>query len=157
MVNGGNKDDERHMQPKKQQFPATLEALAEVLGFVTEYARTAGVEGLVLQRLELVAEELFVNICRYAYPTEQFPNGPGPIDIRMAYSNAHMLEMVVTDYGVAYDPIANAKEIDVDAPLEERTIGGYGVYFICKIMDDVVYTRKDDANVLTMTKKISPS
>ena len=43
---------------------------------------------------------------------------------------------------------------DIDLPGEERPIGGLGIYLVKKLMDNVVYERKDGKNILTMTKKI---
>ena len=49
-------------------------------------------------------------------------------------------------------PETAAQRFDPEAPAEARSIGGYGVFFIMKIMDGVKYDRIDDNNILTMIK-----
>ena len=48
--------------------------------------------------------------------------------------------------------LARLPKPDVDAPIEERKIGGLGVYFIRSIMDEVHYRREQDRNILTLIK-----
>jgi anti-sigma regulatory factor (Ser/Thr protein kinase) len=43
---------------------------------------------------------------------------------------------------------------DVSLGVEERPIGGLGILLVRKIMDTVSYSRENDQNVLTMSKKI---
>ncbi|MCQ2185409.1 MAG: ATP-binding protein [Bacteroidales bacterium] len=59
------------------------------------------------------------------------------------------LSISFRDGGVEFDPLAKA-DPDINAPLEERQIGGLGI-FLCKQMMDVVeYKREGDHNVLKM-------
>jgi anti-sigma regulatory factor (Ser/Thr protein kinase) len=57
------------------------------------------------------------------------------------------------DKGVPYDPLLK-KDPDVNAPKEERQIGGLGIYLVKKTMDDVVYEYKNGQNILTIKKTI---
>jgi serine/threonine-protein kinase RsbW len=40
----------------------------------------------------------------------------------------------------------------VNAPLEERSIGGLGIYMVKKSMDEVKYAHKEGHNLLTLIK-----
>ena len=43
---------------------------------------------------------------------------------------------------------------DVTQSAEDRPIGGLGIFLVRQIMDDIRYERKDDKNILTLTKHI---
>lgn len=100
-----------------------------------------------LFQIELAAEEAIVNIITYAYVNEQ-----GHIEIdcyRTEPKNGILI--TIKDYGIPYNPIASIKNKDKDNLLEE-TLGGYGVFFILKVMDDVEYRREENSNILVLTK-----
>jgi anti-sigma regulatory factor (Ser/Thr protein kinase) len=42
----------------------------------------------------------------------------------------------------------------MEQPLDERRIGGLGIHFVKKMMDNVGYARRDDCNFVSLTKKI---
>jgi len=52
---------------------------------------------------------------------------------------------------VPYDPLAR-EDPDTTLSVEERTIGGLGVYMVKKSMDGVFYEHRDGQNVLTIKK-----
>ena len=66
-----------------------------------------------------------------------------------------MLTLVIKDHGAPFDPTQQT-EVDIDAELDERPIGGLGIHLVKTIMDTVAYQRTDDGyNRLVLTKKIS--
>jgi len=133
-------------------FAAQIENLEEMRNFIKDYAVEIGFDKQNIARLELITEEVFVNIINHGYSGKG-----GSIEIDCSQPDESSLKIVITDYGIPFDPIANAKDIDINAPLEERTYGGYGIFLILKVMDEVNYKRKDNANILTMVKrKCSP-
>ena len=60
---------------------------------------------------------------------------------------------MLKDTGMPFDPTKMA-DPDIQAKAEDRSIGGLGIYMIKQSTDSVSYERKDDMNVLTMTKVI---
>ena len=95
----------------------------------------------------LVLEELVTNIINYGYDK-------GHHVILLAFSLEHdALTIQLIDDGKPFNPL-DAPEPDINAPAEERRIGGLGIYFANKLMDSLTYERKDDKNHLTITKKI---
>ena len=43
---------------------------------------------------------------------------------------------------------------DIDAKLDDRTVGGLGVHFVHTFMDDADYRHEDGKNCLTLTKNV---
>ena len=63
------------------------------------------------------------------------------------------LEFTLTDSGKPFDPTA-APEADTSLGVQERPIGGLGIFLVRKIMDTVAYRRTNGKNILTMIKHI---
>lgn len=103
--------------------------------------------GLVMN-LNLVMEELVSNVIFYAYPK----GSKNSFSVEFTINN-DIIEIILSDSGVPFDPTI-AKEADITLSAEERPIGGLGIFLVKKIMDTVVYERKNDKNILKMTKKI---
>ena len=63
------------------------------------------------------------------------------------------LVFTITDSGVPFDPTQQA-DPDITLSVEERAIGGLGIHLVRQLMDDIRYERKDNKNILTLTKQI---
>ena len=60
---------------------------------------------------------------------------------------------VLEDDGLEFDPFRSAPEPDLDASVEERRIGGLGVYFVKSLMDEATYERVDNLNRITLVQR----
>ena len=102
-----------------------------------------------MNEIQLAVEEAAVNVINYAYPEGS------ECDSTLAASyDGSVLTLELSDSGVQFDPTLR-KDPDVTAGIQERPVGGLGIFLIKNMMDEVVYQYKDQHNVLTMTKKIS--
>jgi len=121
-----------------ERINAAVEALAEQEDWPAE---------LTFQII-LVLEELEMNIIRHAYHDD------GSARSRIVLnSEPSRLTIEVIDHGPPFNPLTDAKTPDVDAPLEDRKVGGLGVYLVRSMMDDISYRREDDKNCLTLVKR----
>lgn len=68
-----------------------------------------------------------------------------------AQINEKRLKFVISDHGTPFDP-TEKEDADVTLSVEERPIGGLGIYLVRQIMDSVNYERLDGMNVLTLRK-----
>jgi anti-sigma regulatory factor (Ser/Thr protein kinase) len=128
---------------------ARVENLPEVLSFIEKHLEGTDCTLAAQMQISVVAEEIFVNIARYAYAPEY-----GRAQVRV-----EVLEDPVTvilsfmDRGIPFDPLAK-KDPDITLPAEERDIGGLGILMTKKMMDDVTYEYKDGQNILRVKKKL---
>lgn len=60
------------------------------------------------------------------------------------------MEMVFTDDGAPFDPTGDAKDPDITAGIEDREIGGLGIFMVRKMARSVKYVREAGRNVLTV-------
>lgn len=134
-------------------FSASLDTLYDMLTFIKDQAEGAGFDSPNISQIELAAEEALVNIVSYGYL-----NQLGKIEIGCYDTNdeSKCLKIIIKDTGVPYNPLAGVKSKDFHTIVEERTPGGYGVFFILKIMDEVEYKREGDSNILVLVKYIGP-
>ena len=130
-------------------FIAAVEHLHEMLLFILGLARQVGFKPAALGKIELACEEAIVNVIEHAY---QDRGG----DLKISVEAKAKKEIVITlaDQGEAFDPLAAAEPADLSSPLEEREVGGLGIHFIRKCLDEVSYRREDDWNILTLIKKV---
>jgi len=128
------------------ELNADLKQLPYFLGFAHDCADEMGFEKSSIMQIELALEEVIVNIINYAYPEKT-----GKIALS-CQKNDDTLIMQIVDSGVQFDMMA-ASDPDLDVSLEDRKIGGLGVFFVKQLMDTVVYERCGDKNILTLKKK----
>jgi anti-sigma regulatory factor (Ser/Thr protein kinase) len=127
-------------------LPAVMEQLEPMINFVLQYAQSLGFDSKTIGKLHLVAEEALVNVMKYAYPEKK-----GDITITCSNGNNNNIIIEITDRGIEFNPL-NRPDPDTTLPIEERQIGGLGIFMIRKIMDKVEYRRDGNMNVLTLTK-----
>lgn len=128
---------------------AKTDKLDQVLNFIRIRLEKQKCPVRILRQIEVAAEEIFVNIARYAYES-----GVGDAGIQVEVEQ-DPLRVAITfmDHGVPYDPLQN-EDPDMALSAEERQIGGLGIYMVKKSMDDVCYDYQDGKNILTIRKNI---
>ena len=131
------------------QLPAKITASEYLAEWLTAIAKELNMPSKALRQCLIVSDEIFSNIAYYAYPQNQ-----GDVNIKVAFDkDNHILIITFTDTGIAYNPL-ETPEPDITASVEDRKIGGLGIFMVKKLMDNIEYTRKNDCNVLTLKKKI---
>ena len=123
---------------------ASLDRSEEVTGFIE--AALAAFPDPVIRHFQIAADEIFSNIVNYSN-TEKVS-----ISCRTAEGQA---ELTFSDSGDPYDPLQQP-DPDVTLAVDEREIGGLGVFIARKLMDSVSYKYKDGQNHLTVRKRIKP-
>ncbi len=127
-------------------FQATDENMQSVSDFIHGHIpQCCSVE--LLNKIDLAVEEIFVNIAHYAYKSET-----GLAEIDCKFENG-TLTVVFSDSGKKFDPLAR-QDPDTSLSLEERKIGGLGIFLTKQFMDSVLYEYADGKNILTIEKKI---
>ena len=126
---------------------AVIENLEQVIGFATEHLEERDCPMKVVMQTELVIEEIFVNIANYAYHPEI-----GPATFCMEFEDdPRAVRMTFIDGGKPYNPLAN-DDPDTSLALEERDIGGLGIFLVKKNVDEISYAYEDEKNILRMKK-----
>ena len=132
---------------EKITVEAVLENLQTVIDFATEHLEARDCSMKIIMQVELVVEEIFVNIATYAYSPET-----GAATICMEFEeNPSAVLMTFIDSGKPYNPLEKA-DPDTDLAIEERDVGGLGIFLVKKNVDEIAYEYADGKNILRMKK-----
>jgi anti-sigma regulatory factor (Ser/Thr protein kinase) len=121
------------------RITSELEILGEVWGWSAK----------IIFNINLVIEELITNIIFYAYRDKD----QHKITIGFELDNNVLIIRIVDD-GMEFNPLLSDEPDDLNKSIEERKIGGLGIHFVKKLMDNVEYQRCEKKNVLTLIKKL---
>lgn len=125
-----------------------ISEISRLEGFMDHVASETGIDPGTASAINLALEEAVANVIDYAYPE----GVEGPVELEFK-NTPRRLTFILTDEGKEFDPTA-APEVDINADVEHRRIGGLGIHLVRNIMDSVSYLRKDGKNILTMIKNI---
>jgi sigma-B regulation protein RsbU (phosphoserine phosphatase) len=125
-----------------------IQQIPQLAEFIETIADEINLDQGLAMSLNLALEEAVTNVILYAYPK----GSDGRVDVEAIISK-DKLKFIISDSGKEFDPTA-APEADVTLGVEDRPIGGLGIYLVRKIMDSVSYERTDGKNVLSMIKKL---
>jgi serine phosphatase RsbU (regulator of sigma subunit)/putative methionine-R-sulfoxide reductase with GAF domain/anti-sigma regulatory factor (Ser/Thr protein kinase) len=129
-------------------FPARFDELDSIRGFATQAARDAGMDDSETYAIELAIDEACTNIIEHAYQGEN----RGDIECSCEFDAAG-LTVVIRDHGKPFDP-STITTPDMDADIDDRAVGGLGVFLMKKMMDEVRFEPMGESgNVLTMKKR----
>ena len=133
---------------EKLTLNCDLNRIPELSDFIESITQRLEMDPMVTGQVQLAVEEAVVNVMTYAYPERK----KGFVTIK-AMSDGHELRLVVIDSGRAFDPTSKEKA-DVSLSLEDRPIGGLGIFLVRELMDTINYERVDGRNILMMIKNI---
>jgi anti-sigma regulatory factor (Ser/Thr protein kinase) len=131
------------------KLTARVENLRRVMESVSNCARVQDFDQKKIQKIELAVEEALVNIFNYAYPA-----GPGEVEVNCRADHDHFLIEII-DSGIPFD-MTSLPDPDLTANVDDREIGGLGIYLIKKMVDEVRYDRESGRNILSLTLKKNP-
>ena len=126
----------------QQKFKRNFDELKNIVTMTESVFQELGMNPALRNIVDLATEELFVNMVTYNTETNE------DILIEMA-PHPLGLEVRLTDYDVErFDP-TRAASVDVDAPLNERSPGGLGLYLVMKMVDSIHYEYRNRQSKIT--------
>jgi serine/threonine-protein kinase RsbW len=134
---------ERHVS-----VPGHASQLAVLMRFLHEFWSDAKVPPAAAMTFELALEEAFMNVVMHGSPT----NRVARVDVSLAIVDGE-LTLIIEDDGPPFDPLTLATP-NISANLNERRVGGLGVFLMRKMMDNVRYQRLESRNQLQMIKRV---
>ena len=129
---------------------AKIENVDKVTEFVNEVLGEKECPLKVQMQLDVAIDEIFGNIAYYAYGKG---SGNATIQIEME-DNPPKITLTFIDQGIPYNPL-ESKDPDITLDIEDREIGGLGIFLVKKTMDELSYEYVDGQNILTMKKELA--
>jgi serine/threonine-protein kinase RsbW len=138
------------VDPKSRRFQITcaaeLESLSVFRQFISDCCSIHNVPEDTVFDLKLAVDEACTNIIEHGYKGMD----PGSIILWFRIEPDRIL-VSITDFGRVFEPV-EAPRPDVEAALDDRPIGGLGLYLIYQTMDNIDYQSSEEGNTLTFTK-----
>ena len=128
-------------------IPAELGQIPNVSDEIEQCMKTHGWEENAILDVQLAVEEAVTNTVLHGYEGTS-----GTIAIRIETS-PHHISVELADDAPAFNPLS-VPEPDTSADLDDREIGGLGIFLIRQVMDEVSYRYENDKNILVLEKKI---
>lgn len=142
-------------QQKSLTVPGRYDQIRNVCEFVAEGAKTARLDEDDIFHIELACDEACTNIIEHAYGQEN----RGLIEV-IWQVNADNFTIIFIDQGQPFDPDQvpvplSTQELQNLDGLDDLKVGGLGLHFMKKLMDEVIFAFDEQkGNQLIMIKKI---
>ena len=126
----------------------SLSELDTLCQSLQQFGEALGLSNKALFQICLAMEEVFSNIISYGYTDDAVHW------IKIAISHDQGILMIrLEDDGIPFNPLW-AEEPDCECPVEDRKVGNLGIHLCKKVMDDMIYERCGNKNILTLKKDI---
>ena len=95
---------------------------------------------------QLAVEEAITNVIVHGYR-----NQGGDVGVTCRATRG-IVEVQIEDAAPPFDPLS-LPEPDLTADIEERQVGGLGIFLIRQVMDEIVYRHENGKNILVLVKR----
>lgn len=126
---------------------ADLVNLDMVLDFAKRILEKQNAPAEVITQMQFCMDEMFANIAKYAYPDKN-----GIVIVSADTGQQGEIVFVLEDEGIPYNPLEH-KQPDITKPLEERQIGGLGIFLVRNTVDQMHYCYENGKNKLSLVKR----
>lgn len=129
---------------------SNLENLSLISDFIAQVARQYNLDDHIVSVIQLAVDEACTNIIQHGYSLKE----EGTLTI-ICQLRGNDFAIIIRDHGKPFDP-ESISTPDLDADLEERKVGGLGLYFMRQVMDEVKFHfDSKEGNELTMIKHLT--
>lgn len=129
-------------------FHSQYEDLDEIRQFVSRAAQDMGMDESETYQVALAVDEACSNVIEHGC------QGRCDEEIEITCSDENdCLTILIRDHGSPFDP-GSAPTPDLSKDINQRQVGGLGIFLMRRLMDDIHYERLGEAgNVLTLVKR----
>ena len=125
-----------------------MEAIVAAAEKIDAFCKEREISPEFAYAVNLSIDEILTNTISYGYDDE-----PHRIEIIVRLENDSLVVEIVDD-SAPFD-LSVTPEANVEASLEERDVGGLGLFLVHQMMDRVEYERIEGRNIVTLTKSTS--
>jgi len=127
----------------------TLPELDRATQWIAGHLEEAGASPQALYVASLALEELFTNIVKYGH---EDPQRPHPVLVELQITPERFRLRLIDD-GHPFNPFEQAGP-DTSLPIGEREIGGLGIHFVRKMLENCRYRRENDRNIVSVERSL---
>ena len=138
------------MTQRRASVPADAAQLSVLPQFLQEFWSTARLPPAEALTFELALEEIFINVVMHGAP---LAGHRLQVEVSLALADGG-LTLTIADDGPPFDPLSLPPP-NLTGSLDERRVGGLGVFLVRAKMDAVRYQRIGPRNQLQMTRRLA--
>ena len=127
-------------------FPAQLRAFEQVKSLIDEFGEAAGLGREDRHKLTLIVEELFTNTVTHGHHGDS----DAPVQVTLEVTDAGV-ELIYEDSAPQYDPVAASRRTNIESTINERRVGGLGVFLTIGLTNGAVYRFVEGRNRISLT------
>ena len=133
----------------QKTFPARLNQISLIRDVILN---NPGIPKVDQKKLYVACEEIFVNICTYAYQDSQVDEKQRIVDFKMSIED-NTIVFEFRDGGIPFDPTKDIRSMEEEAYDPDLEMGGLGRFLANGFVDQMDYRYEDGKNILTMRKR----
>lgn len=137
------------MEKKEIILKNKLSEIRRISEIIEKFCENNNLPMRILFDINLSLDELLTNIIHYGFGDEK----EHTIIVKLSLSE-NILEITIEDDGKAFNPL-NAKPPNLDQSIEDKPIGGLGIYLVKNLMTEINYKRLKSKNILVLTKIVT--
>lgn len=127
-----------------------IEEISRICDIVKDFCNNRNIPKEKYHDIILILDELVSNVINYAYPD----GGEHMFTIDLQEEEGGKLCIKIVDSGIAFNPLQK-EEADTESSLEERQIGGLGIFIVKQLASSVEYSRIDNKNNLDIIVSVA--
>lgn len=131
----------------EMKFKRQIASLDEVFNFLDESLSGINADPAAAYVLQLAVEEFFTNMVKYS------KEGTNDITIIVDRED-RTARVTLVDEGVEPFDVTKAGDVDTSRPLEERRVGGLGIYISKEMLDGIEYSYANRTSTIILRKKL---
>lgn len=135
------------MSVSRMVVPARYDRIKQICSFVVDAAEMAGLDESAVFHCQIAVDEACTNIIEHGYVGED----KGQIEV-VCHVSPGALKIELIDQAPPFD-ITQVPDPQFSPSIEETTVGGLGIYFMKKMMDEVSFEHKNGTNRLVLVKR----
>ncbi len=139
------------MKRLSRTFPAQLRAFEQVKALIDEFAEATGLGREDRHKLTLIVEELFTNTVTHGHRGDS--NAPVQIWLKQTAAG---VQLTYEDSAPKFDPLAASRRTDIESTINERRVGGLGVFLTIGLTNGADYRFVEGHNRISLTLPPSP-
>lgn len=130
---------------------ASMDNYDRVIEYVESYLHRINAPEDIIMKIDIAVDEIYSNIVFYAY-NEENKNKICKIILNYDEEN-NAVSITFVDKGMPYNPLTK-EDPNTNESIEDRKIGGLGIFMVKKSMDNLDYKYENYENHFTITKKL---
>jgi serine/threonine-protein kinase RsbW len=126
-------------------FPARLQAFDQVKALIDEFGAMCELGREDRHKLTIIVEELFTNTVNHGHSGDS----DAPVFITFEEDRGG-LRVIYEDSAPQFDPLLASQRTDIDATVNERRVGGLGIFITIGLAEKADYSYVEGRNRISL-------